>query len=509
MSIQVDINSVDRTKRIDWQSLKIKNVLTQRVDSCSFIINTYGDQTYVPNLGNVVEIYKDAVKIFAGVILKIRDVPKAYKMLGHVIECVDYTRLLDGKLVTESYENMKANDIIADLMSNWGPVGFTTNNVDANVTIEYISFNYETLSRCLMELAHYLNYDWYVDYDKDIHFFSKETNAAAFDLNDDDGSYIYESLVIRRDNSQVRNVVVVEGGEYLGNTLTSNIDCTGIDWIYNIGYRFENFEATLSATPLSVGIDFSGDPDDYDALWNRDEKVLKFKEVDVPSVGALLKIVGDPYLPVIVKKYNQASIEAMVSAEGGAGEYEYYIFDKRIDSKEGAIERASAELYAYAQTISEADFRTENDGLRSGQQIIINSSARGLVNQKYIINKVTAKMRTSEKMIYQVSLVTTRTYGIVELLQELAAGKNKDKDFRKKILNLIQGADEFITMSDVVTTSKAPNPQSEAIALGETFTAQSLDYDADFVVGPYIWNGEGSGDHKRQFLIGGSVIDSP
>jgi len=74
-----------------------------------------------------------------------------------------------------------------------------------------------------------------------------------------------------------------------------------VDYIYNLGYKFEDFQATLSGQALSVGIDFSGEPDDYDALFNRDEKVLKFKEADKPSNAALLQVIGRPYLPVMVK----------------------------------------------------------------------------------------------------------------------------------------------------------------------------------------------------------------
>ena len=75
-------------------------------------------------------------------------------------------------------------------------------------------------------------------------------------------------------------------------------------------------------------------------------------------------------------------------------------------------------------------------------------------------------------------------------------------------MDLIEGGDELITLTEgSQTISKVHNPVSESMAMSETTSAQSLDYDVDFVVGPYVWGGFGSGDHKRQFNVDGSIIE--
>lgn len=510
MAITVQINGIDRSDYIDWKTLKIQNVLTNRVDRCTFNLNNYGDKTYHPiNSGEVV-IYNGATKIFGGVIISIQETSEAYKILQYKIEAVDYARLLDGKLVSTEYENQTVNDIIADLFDKYAPAGFTYNNVNCSDIISYIQFNYQPMSQCFRELAELTNYDWYVDYDKDLHFFAKESNTAPFDLNDDDGSYIFDSLDLRKDNTQIRNVVIVRGGEYLADTLTVNIQTNGIDRVYNLPYKYEynTLNATLSATNLSIGIDFSADPDDYDVLFNKNEKVLKWKETDLPSSSAVLTIIGQPYLPVIVKQYNRESIQSMVSAEGGDGEYEYLIVDNTINTKEGARERAAAELYAYAATAKEGYFDTYTAGLISGQRIRVNSAVRG-VDEYYVINKVTTIMRTPEQPKYQVSLMTTRTFGMIDMLRKLMQNKTKDVDTRKKeILDLIEGAIEEITFVEApIATSKEHNPIAESVTPSESLTAQSIDYDVDFVLGPYTWGGEGSGDNDRQFNLDGSILE--
>lgn len=507
MALTVTIKGVDRTKYIDWKSLRIQNVLTNRVDSCDFLIKKYGDKTYEPSLGQEVVVTLDGTKVFGGVILTIDKDMTSYKSLGIKVKCVDYTRILDGRLVTESYENQTVAQIITDIINTYAPSGFTTTNVNGSFNVSYISFNYQPISKCLKQLAEQINYDWYVDYDKDIHFFAKEDNAAPFAVEDDTGTYVAGSLSMKYDNSQVRNVVVVEGGEYVANTITSELQMNGTDYVINIGYKFNTLDATLSATPLNLGIDFSSDPDTYDALWNRDEKLIRFKKADTPSNGSLLTLVGDPFLPVIVEKKDSVSIQAMSSAEGGDGRYEYYINDPTINSREGATARANGELLAYASSVVDGTFQTETDGLRSGQQILINSVEQG-VNEYYIINRVSMRMRTPDKFTYDVNLVSTRTFGLVEILQGLVVGGSKDLNLlKKKQLNRVEGADESIHIGESYEIATALTAD-ESLVITESTTAQSLDYDVEFVVGPYTWQGEGSGDKKRVFMVGGSVIDA-
>jgi len=144
--------------------------LTSRVDRCSFIIRKYGTTTYTPDLGNEVIVQNGGTTIFGGVITEINEVPAALDIIGYKIECIDYTRLLDGQYVSEVFENQPLNTIIDSLVSRWAS-GFTTTNVTVTDTVDYINFNYQPISKCLKRLADMFNYDWYVDYSKDIHFF--------------------------------------------------------------------------------------------------------------------------------------------------------------------------------------------------------------------------------------------------------------------------------------------------------------------------------------------------
>ena len=85
---------------------------------------------------------------------------------------------------------------------------FTTNNVSDGPTISEIAFDYVQISDALTKIAEICGYEWYVDYDKDIHFFAKNTYPAPFQL--DDNQTDYKDLIINTDISQLRNRIFVK-----------------------------------------------------------------------------------------------------------------------------------------------------------------------------------------------------------------------------------------------------------------------------------------------------------
>jgi hypothetical protein len=500
--VQIYINDVKRTSSIIPRSLKVENIITRQVDKCNFTLRKFGDiHTYIPTVGKEVAVYNDGVKLFGGIITRITQRAEDYKIILFDVECEDFTRLLDRKLVINTYKNQTIGQIIDNINTNF-LTDFTTNNVlGVDKVVAYIAFNYVPVSEALKELADLINYDWYVDFEKDIHFFSKTQTDSPFNLADDDGNFIFDSLRIRRDNSQVRNVIIVRGGEYLADTFTTEYISDGTQNIYPLPYKYDELQANVTGEIWDQGIDGRDTLDSVDYLWNETEKFIRFRGDRIPSNTSTIRLGGPPFLPVIIEARDQDSIDSMVSSEGGTGEYEFLIVDKTIDSREGARERATADLQSYKDTLSEGTFKTYTDGLIAGQRITINSSAHG-INESFIINKVTAKMWTNEALIYTVSVVTTKTLGIIEFLQDLLIKSTKEILIDpNEVVDVIRSKNEAITISEVISSSLEHNPQAETVTMNETLTVQSIDYEVEFVAGPQVPSGL-----KRVFVTNGSRL---
>lgn len=485
MAVQILINSEDKTKYVAWESLRIKNVLTTKVDSCSFTIRNYGNRIYVPVVGREVIIYDNATKVFAGHIVRRTQKFSWFKVVEYECECVDYSRLLSKRLVSNIYENMTINAIIQHLIDHFSIGGFTTNNVSCTTEIEYIAFNYQPLDKCLEELAKLVNYDYYVDYDKDIHFRASDSVSAPYDITETNGKCDLNTLVIRQDNSQVRNTIIVRGGDYESSRFTADIECNGTDYVYPLPYKFSEFRATLTGQVMNVGIDFSGDPNYYDALHNKSEKVIKFREARTPSNGSLLRVSGLPILPLIIKLEAPEKVSAMLSAEGVAGDYEFLVVDSTLENKQAARDRANAEITAYGDTLCEGEFETEEAGLRAGQTININVPSLG-IDSNYIINKVDSRMFSETGMKYTISLISTKSKDMIGLLQQILLNQTKQIKVREnEIIDLINSYYETLNISESVSSLISHNPQTETIALTEAYCNRELNFDVRFVLGPY------------------------
>lgn len=464
--------------------MKVDNILTNQVDTASFeVFYETVDNTFQPTIGHIVQIQDGGVVVFEGPVVRIDENPTNFSSILYKIQCTDYTRFLDRRLVTNSYTNEKVEDIIQDIVDNFTTDGFTTTNVSAIFTADSINFNYEYPSDCFKQLADLTGYDWYVDENKDIHFFSQEINVAPFELTDTSANWDTTSLIIRNDNSQIKNQFIVRGGEFEGTKFTSVIDSTGVDTIYGLGYKYNEFAVTLTGQSLTIGIDQIDDEDLFDVMHNNEEKIIRFRDARKPTTGADIRVSGLPLLPVLVKISDAPAQAAIATAEGGTGVYEDIIIDNTITSKQAARDRAEAEIEKYKTTVIEGSFTSKTSGLKAGQILTVDIASRG-INTTYIISKVQYKMWTPTQMQYNVSLISTKTYGIIEwMLSQIREGKKAIEINPDEVLDTIEAFAEGIAIAESITTGDR-TLNTEEMTAADTFTAY-IDSQPTWVAGEY------------------------
>lgn len=409
--IQILVNSVDVSDQIIWETVKIDQNLTSQVDTASFQYRKYGSKSYAPEVDQEVEIYDGSEKIFGGNILKIDEsVESAADGVFYNISCADWTNELDDLLVSRVYDDKTITEIITDMIDTYAP-GFTYNNVDSTFLIEKIVFNQVPVSTCLKRLADVVKYEWYVDADKDIHFFSKFTNSAPFDLTDTSGNYIVKSLKRIIDGTQIVNRVKVRGGEYDAAYFEDSITVSGDDTkSFKLPYKFSDFQVWLNTVEQTVGVDnfdvFGGS---ITVLYNYQERSFRFE--NSLSDGDIIKFAGYPKKPILVVSSDPTSIAQY-------GLKEKLIRDNTLEDVTTARKRAIAEVNTFKNEVSDVSFNTYTPGLRTGMVINVDSTLRDF-DEDFIIKKVSFKAVDPNNFYYVVSLVTTRRYGLIELLQKL------------------------------------------------------------------------------------------
>lgn len=449
--ITVKINTVDKTNFVDFPSLYVEQNLTSQADLARFKIQKYGSKTLIPNVNDNVEILDGSTKIFGGKIVKIKESPiNAVTGLAFDCECADHTFEFDSKLVSKTYESQTVQQIISDIVTNYAS-GFTTTSVTSTFTISRIVFNQVTPSQCLKRLADILQYHWYIDPNKDIHFFPKFTEYAPFDLTDSEGKHVVSSLIRQIDGTQIANRVKVRGGEYNGNTFTDVITVSGNNSLsFKLPYKFANLTIEVDTgsgyVSKTVGIDFIDDFTTKDVLHNYNDQTIRFNAVLLD--GNKIRFSGNPKIPILAIAEDSASVATY-------GTKEKLIKDSSIEDVTTARKRAQAELDAYKNAISDVDFNTYQSGLRVGMVINLNSSLRN-TNTDYIIQRIRFNLFTKDAFSYNVHLVTTKKFGLIELLQKLlepdplqANESEVQEDIRTDITDIL--ITEEITLPAAVT----------------------------------------------------------
>lgn len=489
MNLSILVNGEERKNYIDLDSFKKEDIITSQVDILSFTTKKWGSKSWKPQLGDEIVVYYEGEKIFGGIIVTISESATRGGLLEYDVECKDYTHQMDQQLVVKNYQNTTVSGIISDLIENYLPSGFTMNNVKCTISVENISFNYEQPSKVLQQLAELVGYYWYVDYDKDIHFFSKIGEPAPFDLEDDNDTYVYDSLKIEEDLSQLRNVVYVRGGEYVASLRLEKYVSDGEQTSFPLAYKYsEKPGVDIDGAQKTVGIDGLDDfSDGYDCLWSFNGKYIRFQSE--PTSGSVVTISGTPLFPILVVTADDESINQY-------GTYEHKIVDKTIKSKATARERAKAELQTYSRPLKVGKFITYTSGLRSGQRIRINSTSRG-IDEYFIIDRVITKIVGANKMVWEVEISSIKKYGIIELLQSLLLEENKKiKIDENEILEKAKFLSEEVTITEEISRhTESQDHQNVTI----TELIRKDPWTPLWVLGPYFPTSDD--DNKRPMKI--------
>ena len=469
----VMIRGLNKTEKTVGNFQK-QDLLTSQIDSCSFGYEDI-DGGYKPEKGDeVFWFYREEetdtpVKIFSG---RIESAPQelineAIKKYRYNVRCVDYSADLNKRMVVESYTNKTCAYIINDLINNYA-TDFSTHNVQTGFTVNFISWNYKPISECIKELCDLSGglYDYYVDEDRDIHFFQKETNDAPYELNETtETGAMYHALNIEIDKSQLRNRVFVRGGYYLSNNFTQEIVADGEQKEFLLAYPPRTaaggaIEVYVNDVQKTLGTDFlhiSG----YDFVVNYVEKLIKNLDLAALSAGDVLKVIYRYDVPILVRNDDEASQADVRLIEGGNGVYEMQpIVDASISTLEQARVRAAAELLKYSVPIVSGDFITNKYGYRSGQYLTINLPSRG-INDIYMIVEVIT-YTVGNMMEYQVFFASKRSKGLTELLVELIDKKNEIITREDEVLQ------ELCKVSDSVGITETALNYSEPTGIWDT-----------------------------------------
>lgn len=441
----ISIAGVDRTTDVRHGTIKILDAINEKVNTCKFVLDDLSGNGIPGTDDEIIITLNDDTILFGGYVVS-ASYKNRVKEGGAVaaISCVDYTRLFDRNLVHQTYEDMTDSEIINSIVNDYcAGFGITTTNVVEGVTIDQITFNYVQPSQAIRRICELTGRHWYIDYDKDIHYFPLTQNSAPFNIDSDTSSYW--GLKISKDASQIKNRVYVRGGTKLSDftTYTEVGDGEKTKFVlpdkpHEVTVEVDTGGGYVEKTVGIKNINLEG----YDWYLNFQEKYLEQDgDGSVLTSSHKIRVTYKYDIPILVAVEDTESILEH-------GSREFAIFDNSISTTQAARDRATGELTDYANNLVDGTFKTFETGFVSGQYININLSSYG-VNDDYIIQKVTAESLGAGNYQYTVSVASAKTLGIIKfLIQLLESNKNLiDLDDDEVVDELVQVSDGLLSDS--------------------------------------------------------------
>lgn len=418
MGVKVTIAGTDRSNLIRMGSLSITDNINNAPDEARFDIEKYGTQIVAPEVNQEVIIEVDDVRSYGGVIIEVETQLDGHIPIIYGVTCKDFTQYLDRRLAVERYEDTTLGAVVVDLVDRYASeFGFTSDNVQGfEVAVKSVAFNELTLSACFNKLAKLTGYYWYVDYYKDVHFFKKNEELAPFNLDDTSANFIFDSLVLKDDISQLRNTVTVRGGEGLADERTELLTGDGEKDTFPLGNKFSELPVVeVDGTPVTVGVDYLQDPASFDVMWSFQQKYLKFTTGNIPGPPITgetnIAVTGIPLRNIVIERSLPTSVVKY-------GVYEHVINNTSIKSRDEALQFALSDLQSYADSVRSGSFDTYTPGLRSGQTINVVSLARDFA-ETFVIQSVQFEMMSATNYKWSVELATIKVMTLIDALQKL------------------------------------------------------------------------------------------
>lgn len=362
---------------------------------------------------------------------------------------------------------------------------FTFDNVSAGTTFDSFVSSYKKPTEVIQRLADQSLFYWYIDYNRDIHFFQQETNLSPFSLTQTSNNFY--DLSISTDAAKIINRQIVQGASETSSTKTQQ-DVPGDgqrkEWV--LRNKFKNLVvmintdstntysfATSSVLPDFVNTETSSA---YFSNYNG-QSVRGAATTPTPSTLSIMRFRYHEIIPIVTLAKENASINSLKTILGNDGLFDgRKIVDKSLQSRAEAEARAQVEIDKYSNPIINASFTTNYEGLRAGQIIRITDATTGrAVDQDFVIQRIfTTNVSPDDGVnLYSVKCAST-VFGVMELLQKLLQQQTDLEVDEDEQLFQLETINEEITATESWTSSDQ-NVTRETVSTTESWTTLELE----------------------------------
>lgn len=415
---------------------EIQQVVSRRGDTAHLLIYDVGNTLTVADFATVSVTDDQGNLLFKGWATKVGlTVPSVNERVWD-LQCQDATIFLQARAARKTYSNWFVTDIARDLVLNQTqPTGITANNTAVGQGAQ-ISFtaNNGYISDELKRLAKLASatstlWDWYVDYNQDLHFYGASA-APLLALTFTDAEpplaantwwYERESFSYERDNTQLATKVIVAGSTYLSPSYTQSWVGDGVTTSFSLDFPPDTQNGgmptiTVAGVTQTIATDSGQTPSTQwllsqatDGSW-----VVRVGTAGAPASGTTVAATYKYDVPVLVQNANYALIAANANLPN-QGYFDKVVVDSSLQSQSAGNARAAAEIAVYGYPYRDGHLEVQDvtsgangiGTLAAGAKVtVINAQVPDLVSPglQLLIQKLTIKGTHGQSYRYSMDL---------------------------------------------------------------------------------------------------------
>jgi hypothetical protein len=373
MTLSVSVYDVDSASTISVTSKTQHVTITEKMDAISTISVGMKGLTETHAFDDITVTYGGSA-LFSGIIESQNDKLRGGAMLYRFStwKGKDNTLRLENRVVNSIYTNVYVEDIIADLLAKY-PCGITGVNVmPTNKVVEQIAFKYVPLLDCIKQLSDISGFRWFVDANKDLHFFGfDEGNAdTVFSTTTAGGlqsNILRDSIDLSEEiDARTANRVWIIGAKTAASETRSQTFTQTGEKIFKLGFTPRNYKVYKNDVLIEadkVKLDTPQNEVDANTVYliNLRNQVLRIPSGKPALSGEVLRIDYNPEIQIVDYFEDSASINQN-------GIYEKAIKDRQIIEKTTARARGRAELKRRTNAIRKLTFDTRELNVQRGKR---------------------------------------------------------------------------------------------------------------------------------------------
>lgn len=447
------IGGTDRWGDYIGGSLTIEAALSYVMDTARFQIRGVR-----PAWGQEVIIEDDTHgRLFGGTVVKVEGSPIHAEPSTFIwsVECDDYTSVVSHKRVTGVFENRQVTALVEELVQGYGG-GLTSMVTEDVLVVDRLAWNDKPLSDVLSDLSVLMGWQWWVDYNRVLHFSPVTAEAAESApltlIPGGDFRNLKPSIDVQGIQNRVRIVGGLMPSDY---TLERTFYGDGTTKTFILPHpKISDVTVLVNSVAKTVGVENLSDEEDYDWMMNYEQGYVRASnQTAAPGNAVPIVVTYRRSVPIVAVVEDTDSQAALAVTLGTDGIVEGRIDDPSILSYGSAVAAGQAELRAWSNPKVSLSFETYTPGWAPGQIVAVDLPDRDLVNQ-YLVQQVTVTAPTADHFSTKVQAGSTLK-GLADFIASLASRASYKEVDPELTVGRVEGFTEVIIVSDSVTITGA------------------------------------------------------